>query len=200
MSNPILENIKARRAIREFEDKAVAPDAIDKITEAGRFAPSALNRQPWQFIVVTDKGIIAEFTRVVRERVKKIYRLLPVLKAFVKELRDERVAAAIKKTATRDDDTVFYGAPLVIIVANDRNIKDSKADCVFAAQNMMLAAHALGIGSCVIGRGKLIPMALLRKKFNIDKDYGAAIFIAFGYPKGPRRAAAPRKDNAVKKF
>lgn len=62
----ILELIKSRRSVREFEDKEIPEEIIEEILEAGRWAPSGLNNQPWRFIVVKEPDIknkLGEFTR-----------------------------------------------------------------------------------------------------------------------------------------
>ncbi len=56
--------IRARRNVRTYEDRAIATDDLDRILEAGRRAPSASNRQPWDFVVVTDRATLTELTTV----------------------------------------------------------------------------------------------------------------------------------------
>ena len=135
-----------------------------------------------------------------RAGLTKLYKLLPVLKVFVKDFRDERVVNAIKKTAQSREDTVFYNAPLVIFIANDSRIGSTGKDCYIAAQNMMLAAHSMGVGSCFIGRGRAIPKRLLLEKLGVEAHYAFGACVAFGYPKEARRTAPPRKEDTVKKI
>jgi nitroreductase len=56
--------IRARRDVRTFEDRPVSPDDLDRILEAGRRSPSASNRQPWDFVLVTDRSQLEELTTV----------------------------------------------------------------------------------------------------------------------------------------
>jgi nitroreductase len=193
----VLENIKTRRSVKNFQPHPVPREAVEKILEAGRFAPSALNTQPWKFIVIDDKKIIEEFSGIARARLTRLYRFIPLLKIFVKDLKDERAVNAIKKTAQSPEDTVFYNAPLLIFVANDKRCHDSLTGCSLAAQNMMLAAHGLGVGSCFIGRAKFIPVKTLLKRFGLAACYDIKIHLAFGYPGGPPRTPPPRKDDTV---
>jgi nitroreductase len=196
----VIENIKSRRSVRNFQEKSVPDDVIEKIVEAGRFAPSALNRQPWKFIVVGSAEVKKELYIAARARLKKLYKLIPVLKFLKKDLRDERVVNAIKKTAESSEDTVFYNAPLLIFIANDTRYGDTKADCCLAAQNMMLAAHSLGVGSCFIGRGKAIPKKLLQKRFTLPAYYDFNVYMAFGYPEGLKRTPPARREDTVKRI
>ena len=121
------------------------------------------------------------------------------MKLFVKALRDERSMNAVKKTAQSSDDTVFYNAPLLVFIANDTRFIGTETDCSLAAQNMMLAAHSLGLGSCFVGRGKLIPKALIKKRIKLSPYYDINAHLAFGYPKDPTRTPPPRREETVQR-
>jgi nitroreductase len=200
MRNNVTDNIASRRSVREFRESPVPEDVIEAIVEAGRSAPSALNRQPWKFLVIADRGVIEELSLMARARIKKIYRLMPVLRLFVKGLKDQRSANAIKKTAGSPDDTVFYRAPLLIVVANDTRFNDTEADCCLAAQNMMLAAHSMGIGSCFIGRGRLIPRRNILSRLRLPAFYDTRVFVVFGYPKSPAAGGPARREGTVERI
>lgn len=195
--NTIVENIKFRRSVRGFKGTNVPKELVEKILEAGRFAPSALNMQPWKFVIISDKKKIEELGHIATANLKKLYKLIPLLKIFIKNYRDARVVNAIKKTALNEGDTVFYNAPLLILIANDKRINDSRANCFLAAQNMMLAAHSLGIGSCFIGRGRAIPKNLLLEICGLPKFYDVNIHLAFGYSNQGQRALPARKQDAI---
>lgn len=197
MENNVIENIRSRRSVRNFKRDGISGELIEKITEAGGFAPSALNRQPWKFIIIDDSGLIRELAEIARKRIRIIYKLTPFLKFLSKDLKDQRVINALKKTAMSDQDTVFYDAPLVIIIANDTRYKDTSTDCHLAAQNMMLAAHSMGIGSCFVGRGKAIPKKILLKKFKLPRHYDICAHLVFGYPEEFIKTPPARKKDAV---
>jgi len=198
--NFVIENIKSRRSTRDFRQESIPEGIVDKIVEAGSFAPSALNRQPWRFVVIGQEAMIKELSAVVRKKLKALYKLVPILRFLIKDFRDERFVNALKKTASSEEDTVFYSAPLIIFVANDTRYGATNMDCVLTCQNMMLAAHSMGIGSCFIGRTKAIPKGLLRKKFNLPGHYDFNACVAFGYPKEARKTASARKSDAVVRF
>lgn len=197
MENTVINNIKSRRSVRDFKSEPIPNDVIDKIVEAGRFAPSALNKQPWKFIIIDDKGLIEDLSRLVRCRIKRIYKLIPLLKFFVKPLRDQRSVNALKKTAESPYDTVFYNAPLLIFIANDKRLGKTEADCYLAAQNVILAAHSMSVGSCIIGRGNFIPKKFLLKKISLPAFYDIGVHIALGYPNTAQKAPPPRKDDTI---
>lgn len=195
----IIENMKTRRSTRSYNAKPVERELIDRILEAARYAPSALNKQPWEFVVITDAALIRELSLDIKKQIKKVHGMLPLLRLMSRYLRDEKTVAAIKKTATSDTDTVFYNAPALILIASGEKSRWVETDCAIAAQNAMLAAHALGLGSCFIGRG----MFLMRNKKFI-KDIGLKqkhkiyATLAVGYPEEVRTDIPQRrKDNLI---
>ena len=198
MDNYIIENIKSRRSVRSFQERPISKEVIEKIVEAGKFAPSALNRQPWKFIVIDDKKVIEGLFKITKARIERIYKFAFLLRLFSKDLKDQRVINALNKTAKNSHDTVFYKAPLLIFIANDTRFNKTTTDCHLAAQNMMLAAHSLGIGSCFVGRGQFIPKKLLQKKFSLPNFYDIKVHIAFGYPKEFPKTIPARKEDTIK--
>ena len=185
--------------MKSYIDKPVPKEIIEEILEAGRYAPSSLNTQPWEFVVITDKGLIRELSLTIRKSIKTVHSLLPILKIFVKQLREERVSQAISKTATTEEDTVFYNAPAVIIIASKAKAKWTTINCALAAENMLLAAHALGLGSCFIGRGDFLRgHKELLKRIGLQKDHAIYATLIFGYPKESPGTVPERKmDNII---
>jgi nitroreductase len=197
--NYIVEAIKSRRSIRSYSDQEVPKKLLEEIIDAGRSAPSALNTQPWRFVVVTDRKIIRELSYAVRRVIKRIYSIFPILRFFMKEFRDDAIAGAVRKTATSDEDTVFYNAPALILIVSEKKGRWVGVNCALAAENMILAAHSLGIGSCFIGRGDVLAKCRpLLKKIGVDKEYKVYASVIFGYPKEfPKDVRERRKDNII---
>jgi nitroreductase len=174
-----------RRSIRRFEDKAVPKAVIDKLLEAGVWAPSGMNSQPWHFTVIENREIINKLFRKTKELVTKNMPL------------PENLQAAFKS----DKDVVFYGAPLLILISVKRN-EDWRTvnllDCGLAAQNMFLAAYQAGLGSCFIGFASFLnqdPKALA--EVGIPEDHELVAPLIFGYPlENP--ASKPREVKILK--
>ena len=121
-SEAVLNNIMTRTSIRAYQDKAVEKEKVDKILRAGMAAPSAVNKQPWAFVVVTNKKLIAKISQV------------------------------------RRNDNSAIQPPLEIVVCGDKNKMLEGAakdfwiqDCSAATENILLAAHALGLGAVWTG-------------------------------------------------
>jgi nitroreductase len=146
MANDILNLIKQRRSIRKFEKENVSHDFILKILEAGRYAPSAANNQPWRFYVITKEENIKTIGR---------YCQIAFLNSFVKK-----------------------ASFLVVIYTNKRH-RFVETDCGLSAQNMMLEAFSLGIGSCYVGAFREKTIKSFLKLKDSDRIIGV---IAFGYP------------------
>ena len=195
----MLDLIKSRRSIRSYQNKPVPKEVIEDILEAGRYAPSSLNTQPWEFVVVSEEKLIEEIKRVITRKIKIIYSILPFLKLFVKDLRDEKITGALKKTATTPGDTIFYGAPAVIFIVSKEKGKWTAINCALAAENMMLQAHSLGLGSCFIGRTDFLNKnRKLFKRMGLQKKHSIFAALAIGYPKdSPENIPQRKKDNVL---
>jgi nitroreductase len=169
--------------------------------EAGRFAPSAGNCQPWQFVVVRDRTLLDEISAACTKTlnlVTKIYQgkdpLRTVLKntlAFLKpDSIDQRPMAAIQALTVpkfgKDNLDVFFGAPTVIyVLVNQLGISKPLFSTGMCCQNMVLAAHAMGLGTCYSGFGSE-PVNLntkLKAKLGITWPYDTvATTICVGLP------------------
>lgn len=199
--NQVMQNIKSRRSKRFFLEKGIADEIINEIIEAGRYAPSGLNKQPWKFIVITKKDYIKRLSSIVKETTAKIARFLPLLKLFKSALKDPQVAGAIRKTVSSDSDTVFHNAPLLILITSDKREHYGAKDCALASQNMMLYANSLGIGSCFIGRAELLMKS--REAMDIIKlpaRHEIQSAVVFGYiPQDKYDSNMPnrRRDNII---
>lgn len=188
--NPVIDAIRKRRSVRAYEPKLVPPDLINIIIDAGNEAPSAMNSQPWRFVLVEDKEVRKKLLRAALPNAKKI------LEA-VKDVDPERYEAIMKRLDVQED-PIYYSAPVVVFVIGSGRYADHS--CPLACENMMLAAHSLGLGSCWVGFGSMITddpevIRILELKED-DKIFGP---ILIGYPKGyPERP--PKKQPVVKRI
>ncbi len=190
------ETLLHRRAIRRFEEKQIDEDVLQQILEAGMYAPSAGGRQGVLFVVSQN--------REVNERLGKIKRanFRPLTTTAANRVSNEQPSIA-------DDPNLknaFYDAPTVITLFAPKNFLFSAEDCACAAENMMLMADSLGVGSCYIGQGWMAfadpyGQEVLRR-WNIRTDYYAVIQLLLGYPKegDNHPAPKPRKDGRVLRF
>ena len=201
----------------EFKEPQFAsPPLLSRMVEAGRFAPSAGNCQPYKFIVITDREVITEIEHEAMKalrRAKNLYyddrgrRLLwknavfTLFSLLAANKMDPRPFTAIEK-ADRCDEMIYWGAPAVILICkHPRGISNPDLDGGMAAQNMVLAAHALGLGTCYIGltidsMGSS-NMKKIREKIGLRPPWEPLTSIAVGYPKGRVDAVVKRDTPTV---
>ena len=138
----LLQVIYRRRSIRSFQRKPIPKDVLNAILEAGRLAPSAHNRQPWHFIVVTK----------------------PELK---------------RKLIFSSWNSFMEDAGAIIVGCGYTGEKWAVVDVAIALENMVIAAEALGLGSCWIG---YFTESEVKKALKIPENLKVVAMIAIGYP------------------
>jgi len=190
--NSVINNIKNRRSIRKYKDKKIPKKLIKEIIEAGRYAPSSHNRQPWNFTIITNKKIIDKLSAEIRSWYNSLTKLGASL-YFLKEVR--KSVEEMRKRVKSEKDLFFYQAPAVIIIHAPKK-RFFLQDCSCAAQNMMLAARSLGIGSCWIGFADIVfnNSRKIRKSIGIPASDKVMSTIALGYPKKFPEKALPRRE------
>ena len=170
--NPILEAMKTRRSIRRFKPELPAREDLEAIAEAGLWAASGKNLQPVRIVIITNPGL-REKLRVMNTRIG----------------------------GWAEDFDPFYGAPALLLVLSDRSSYNYIYDGALAMGNMMLAAHALGLGSCWINRAREEfeseeGRAILRE-LGIEGDFAGIGHCIVGIPDGPAPADKPRKPDRI---
>lgn len=164
--NEVLNAIYGRRSIRKYENKPVPEDVVETILKAAAYSPSAMNRQPWRFIVIEDREKIKELSG----KVKKQMGLLGYALKFSEIIRSH-------------EDTVFYEAPLLILVCTGKDDKWGHINCGIVAQTMFLAAYSLGLGSCYIGFANTLNNDIeTLKELKVPEGYEIVAALIFGYP------------------
>ena len=134
----LTEAIHGRRAVREYTTARVDQGLVQQLIEAAIQAPSALNRQPWLFTIISDQHLLAEISEK-----SKAYLLATLSNGSLGQLR---------KMLEDPDFHLFYHAPsLIVISASQTGARWAVEDCALAAENLMLAAFASGLGTCWIG-------------------------------------------------
>jgi nitroreductase len=134
----VKEAIYTRRAIREFKDVAIEQDTIRQLIDAAIQAPSAVNQQPWSFRVVRDRAVLAQISAESKEHMLKTTPAGLLSHHFKEILNDPTF-------------NIFYHAPVLIVICAGVTTPWAIEDCALAAENLMLAAYAEGLGTCWIG-------------------------------------------------
>ncbi len=175
--NPAISNIMARRSVRKYLDKPVEHEKLEVIVRAGINAPSGMNRQPWIIRVVEDQQLIADVNEV-----------------FKKENPDQ---------VARDPNfkNMFRNAPNLICVCTPDDGR-GELDAGLLGENMMLAAQAMGLGTCCLGGPVRFLNTNQKCKFFLDRldipeGYKLNYILAIGYP-DEQPDAKPRDASKVK--
>ena len=175
--NPVLSTIMARRSVRKYRDKPVEHEQLDVIVRAGINAPSGSNRQPWIVRVVEDRQLIDRVTQVFKqENAEQVQR-------------------------DKNFKNMFRNAPNLICVCTPAN-GGGELDAGLLGENMMLAAQAMGLGTCCLGGPVRFLLSNEKARFFLDSldipsDYKLLYIIGVGYP-DEQPDAKPRDASKVK--
>jgi nitroreductase len=189
-ANDVLKNIYSRRSIRDYLPDDVPDSVIQELILAGTYAPSAANKQPWRFVVIKNRELIKKLSDKAKEQWKEL---------ACQSTKPELIGLA--NMVSRPSFNIFFNAPLLIMIFSDPDAFSPEIDCTLAAENMMLAARSLGIGSCWIGLG-----APLGQVQTIMEDLGVPSVcrlvgcLIFGYPVKLDHKAPKREENVILKW
>ena len=179
--NDTLKTISQRYSCRGFADEMPSNEQLNAITEAALHAPSGMNRQQWQIIIVKNKSLIREMDE----------EGLRVLSSIDKSMYDRIMSRGGK---------LFYNAPCMAFIAiKEAYPKGAELiDLGIVAQNISLAATSLGIANLHCGLA-VFPFAGSRagefkKKLKFPAGYECGLAVLLGYAKEPAAPHAPNKD------
>ena len=175
-SDAVIENIMARRSIRKYKNIPVGRDTMNVILECGINAPNGQNRQSWEVRVVDSPALMDE------------------IKEAMAQGHPDMEPKAVKGC--------FRNAPVMVFIARDPSYDFSAYDCGLLAENMMLSAWSLGVGSICLGS----PVRFLTdndacrpvlEKLGFSAGYELCLCVGFGYA-DEAPAAKPRNPEKVK--
>ena len=169
--NEVMKALLERRSCKKYKADPVPQELIEQVIEAGLYAASGMGKQSPIVVAVTDKKL--------RDRLSE-------------------VNAEIRGNAGQD---MFYGAPVVLVVLADKSVPTAVYDGSVAIENMLLAAHSLGLGSCWIHRAKqtfeMDEFKALLKDLGIEGEYEGVGNCILGYAAEPAKPAVARRPGRV---
>ena len=174
---------KSRRSVRKFTDKEVSHDQIEQLIEAASWAPSNHNRQGWKFLVFENTDHIKELAENTRQAIK------------------ESMAMTNRQISSHSEEIIYYSgvfdqAPVVILVMHKKSPAVSKAllnnlttrtasseaiSAAMACENLLLAAHSMGLGACVM-TAPLLANKVWGSLEDLPLGYEATCLVTVGYP------------------
>ncbi len=176
-----LEIIRTRRSIRRYEPRAVPRELIDRLLDAAIRAPSAHNRQPWRFVVIESDATKRQLAEAMGEQLRRDL------------AADGAPPDFIERDAGRSHARIT-SAPLLILICATTSDMDYYPDeqrrsnealmaaqsTAMAGQNLLLAAHALGLGACWLCAPLFCP-AVVRETLALPDDWQPQGLITIGY-------------------
>lgn len=177
----IFEAILARRSVRSYTTQEIDTITLRTLLEAAVRAPSAMHQEPWAFIVIRDQSLLQHVSDIARP-------------LFAEEMKH---AGHALKAFDSPDFKIFYGADTLIVIGSESTGPFVAADCWLAAENLMLAACAMGLGTCVIGAAlAALNTPQVKIELGIPSDFTAVVPIIVGHPAG-ETAPTERKPPLV---
>lgn len=167
----ILDLIKERRSIRKYLDINISKEDINYILEAGRYAPSGGNEQPWRFGIIDDKNIIKEIVKACRNQ-KWIGNAPVIIALCTKRSKDEDLSVEMYRLGKLKDEIYNIDSNVIDILCAREH------QTLIAAENIMLAARERNIGSCLVS---YIDVYRASKVLNLPDDYLVTFIITLGY-------------------
>jgi nitroreductase len=182
----VLTAIHERRAVRDYRDEPVADTAIAALIDAAIWAPSGINLQPWCFFVIDDAATLAACSTKAKA-------------ALQAAATDHPELTGLRSMLASPAFNIFYSAPVLIIICATTADPMALKDCCLAAQNLMLAATAQGLGTCWIGLSETwLNTDAAKADLGIPAGFTPVAPIIVGHPRGSspppgRRAADIRR-------
>lgn len=181
----VFETILARRSVRSYTQQQVEADTLRTLLEAAVRAPTAMHNEPWAFVIIQNKQILDSLS----DRAKPL---------FIEEIKRNGTSFNISGLS---DVSIFHDAGTLIIICGKADKRFYEADCWLAAENLMLAACAMGLGTCVVGSALLaIGIPEVKSSLGIPSEFTAIAPIVIGYPNGetaPSTRKAPLMLNRI---
>ena len=187
----LLDLIKERRSIRKYQERQIPKEDLEKILEAGSFAPNAGGGQRRMVVAIHNRELAEKIGRLNASKMDRTH----LAGDHVSQEQPSLIDAPTLKSG-------FYGAPTVCVVFAQRNFLYSIPDAFCMAENMVLEAQSLGISSCIVARGEDtfendIGHEFM-KEWGVPDGYIARCFVLLGHCDGTYPSAKPRKENKTK--
>jgi nitroreductase len=182
----VFETILARRSVRKYKSRMVDQATIRILLEAAVRAPTAIHQEPWGFVAIQDKKLLQSLS----DRAKPL---------FMDEIhRRSSNNDHMMDVFNNHDFNIFYDSGTLILICGKTAASYYVADCWLAAENLMLAACAMGLGSCVIGSAlTVLNMPDVKAQLNIPDEFSVVAPVILGYPDDEITPALRKKPTVL---
>ena len=180
--NEAIRIIKNRRSIRRFKAVLIPDSELQEMLDCAILAPNARNQQKWHFTVIQNRDMLDMMVNLMKEN-----------------MMNSGVEFLVERAKDSNFDP-FGGAPALVLVTADQTARFIEIDCAAAAENIMIAAESLGLGSHIMTSTERIftpeKSEVLKKKLGIPEGYAHICAIALGY-KDEEPIAKPRRRDVI---
>jgi len=185
----LAEALAGRSSVRNFKPDVLTRGQVRSLLLAAVQAPTAMHQEAWSFVVVQDKRLL--------DRISS--RAKPMFLEAMKRLHVDRHGRGHAPHIFADPEfSIFYNARTLIVVCGPKEAPFLAADCWLAAGNIALAAHAAGLGSCVIGSALgALEMVDIRSELGIPDSHCAVAPIIVGVPAGGTEPSARKEPHIL---
>lgn len=170
----IMDAIHGRRSVRSYAPERLDTVTIQTLLDAAIWAPTAVHEEPWAFVIVQDRAVLKSLS----DRAKEIF------SAEAEHAHPDQ-ARHLLDILAKPDFNIFYDAGTLIIICARPKGAFVTADCWLAAENLLLAAYGMGLGSCVIGFAvPALNTPEIKAELGIPSECSAVAPIIVGAPSG----------------
>jgi len=181
--NDTVKYIMDRRSIRQYKKEQITDAELQQILEAGINAPNARNQQAWHFTVIQNREKLDSMTEQIKENIRNSDN------EFLKgRIQDPTFSP-------------FHNGPTVVIISGEEGNMFVKVDCGLAAENMVVSAESMGLGSCVVGSPDMLfatpKINEIKKELGIPDNYSFICAVILGYKDCEQPEAKPRSKDVI---
>lgn len=177
--------VYGRRAIRAYTVEPVSQETVERLIDAAIQAPSSMDLEPWSFAVIEGSARLKQFSDRAKEH-------------FVPHALPQPLDARFRGMLADPNFNIFHDAPTLVVVCATSDDPQAAEDCCLAAQNLMLAAYAAGLGTCPIGFSRpWLRLPDTKRELGIDARYVPVFPVVLGHPAEHPSAPGRRKPVVI---
>jgi nitroreductase len=180
-----IQTIFSRRSVRSYLSKNIDKDTIDVLLQCAARAPTTLNEEPCEFLIIQDQEILKEISDIAKP-------------FFIKSMQTSGYAGRNNAYLFTDPKfNIFYDANTLIVILSRKMGQYPEAGCWLAAENLMLAASSMGLGTCLIDSAEeALNQPYLKELLDIPEHMRAVCPIIAGFPNGDC-PESPHKEHKI---
>ncbi len=208
----LIRLMASRRSCRSYTDRPVPREVLEDLVNAGMSAPSGTNGQGWAFVIYPDRASVRRLGEQVAGFYERLNRLArnPLARAAARLFMGDElgryyrdyyplVEEGLREFREAGVDRLFHGAPAAIVVGSVGETYSPEEDALLATQNILLAAHAMGLGTCLIGFAveAMVRARKVKAAAGIPEDHRVHAVIALGQCRERYRRTTRRKEARI---